>query len=136
MSDYGSTLAVLWAAHNLGDHVIQTDHQAAHKTHSWKAMTGHVGSYTATQVAALLGLRTLTGGRGGWRRLAAGVAFSAATHAFLDRRWPVTRLLAATGSAAFAERTDPICGSYLADQALHHACLAVSAALITGRETA
>jgi hypothetical protein len=38
------------------------------------------------------------------------------THGFLDRRWPVVRLLQLTGSEKFAETT---WGVYATDQALH-----------------
>ncbi len=194
LAAFGAVLAALWAAHDFADHIMQTDHQAAHKVRSWPAMAGHVGSYTAVQVGALALLR------GGFSpgRLVAGVAFSAVTHAFLDRRWPVWRALALTGSPEFAksrveaERELLVCtnvdadpdgpsnleeaghaladavlaarhgdeqqagdalafavrhavtvidpehptslhGPYLADQALHHACLFVSAFLIAGR---
>lgn len=118
-------------------------------------MGGHVGGYTAAQVVALrvAGVRLLS-----WRTLA-GVAFSAATHAFIDRRWPVRWVLDHTGSLAFARSAVlpalrvvvpqvsgqftgrghtmpaplPLHGPYLADQALHHACLFVSARIIAGR---
>jgi|SRR5688500_6465586 len=129
---FGAVLAALWAAYDVTDHIVQTDHQAAHKATSWSAMAGHVGGYTAVQVGVLAALRTLLGVRPSPARLAAGVAFSAATHAFLDRRWPVKKVLQATGSPNFAEMLTPICGPYQADQALHHGALLVSALLITG----
>lgn len=158
---FGAVLAALWAAHDLADHVIgQTDHQAAHKATSWSAMAGHVGLYHAVQVATLGALRGLCGVRPSWRRTLAGVLLSASTHALLDRRWPVVRALELTGSAGFArsnrtpthghgpvgfppdgpdglhddrgDRPLPLHGPYLADQALHHTCLAVAAAVIAG----
>lgn len=148
---FGAVLAMLWVAHDLGDHVAQTDHQARTKADNWRGMAGHIGTYHLTQAAALAALRPL-GVRPSWRRVLAGMAFSAITHAFLDRRWPVVRLLELTGSPGFARpvvRTVgdvrdvlganstvdavgqlPLHGPYLADQALHHACLAVTAAVI------
>lgn len=109
---FGAVLATLWAAHDLGDHVLQTDHQAAGKAGpgaaGWRAMAGHVGSYHAAQVAALavtdraLGLGLRPG------RVAVAVALSASTHAFLDRRWPVRRALELTGSPGFARGTAPL----------------------------
>lgn len=153
----GATLAVLWAAHDLADHVVQTDHQAARKATSWRAMAGHVGGYHAVQLLALVLLRR-AGVRPSWSRTLAAVAWSAGTHAFLDRRWPVRRTLELTRSPGFARpevrvhldvdghgavvggagvpRTVdvtgplPLHGPYLADQALHHAALAVSAAIL------
>lgn len=147
-------LPTLLVAHNVADHVVQTDHQAAHKASSWSAMAGHVGGYQATQLGALLAVSRATGTCLSWRGMLLGGAFSAISHAFLDRRWPVRRLLELTGSRAFARpviRTAgdvrevtgaaptvdatgplPIHGPYLADQALHHGCLLISALLIAG----
>lgn len=156
---FAATYAALMPAHDLADHVVQTDHQAAHKAGpGWpaaRAMAGHVGGYHAVQLAVLLALRLL-GVRPSWRRTAAAVAVSAGTHALLDRRWPVRRVLELTGSPGFArpvvrtrgavepallrqnpptvaaEGPLPIHGPYLADQALHHAVLAVCAAILAG----
>lgn len=195
----GATYAALMAAHDVGDHIVQTDHQAATKASSWAGMVGHVGSYTALQVAALVALRA-GGVRPSWRRTLVAVAWSAGTHAILDRRRPVAALLRMTGSPGFAlsnvqperellvcanadadpdgptnieeaghalagaidavrrgdnwhagdalsfairhavavidpERPLPIHGPYLADQALHHACLLVAAAILAGGRT-
>jgi hypothetical protein len=144
---------MLWAAHDLGDHVVQTDHQAAGKATSWRAMAGHLVGYHATQAAAIAVLRSL-GVRPSWRATAAGIAFSAASHAFLDRRWPVARLLEHTGSTNFARPQVrvvvakgfesaprpistgvlPLHGPYLADQALHHLALTVVALILAGCE--
>lgn len=67
-----------------------------------------------------------------WVGLVAGLAVSAATHAFLDRRWPVRWLLQHTGKRDFAELRDGgLNGMYLADQALHQTALLVSAVVIT-----
>lgn len=153
---FGATMAALWAAHDLADHVVQTDHQAFTKSGDWRGIAGHICTYHITQAAALAALRTL-GVRPSWRRTLTGMAISAGTHAFLDRRWPVVRLLERTGSARFARPaipghghhgvhlygdsgwTDvgpdmplPLHGPYLADQALHHVCLAVAAYVLAG----
>jgi hypothetical protein len=128
------SLVVLVVAHQVGDHVVQTDAQAAGKTGAgWpaaRAMAGHLVTYHAC--AVLLLLATF-----GWLRLplavtamVAGLAFSAATHALLDRRWPVRAILHANRAAAFAATTGPVCGMYAADQALHYLALLVSALLI------
>lgn len=127
----GATYAVLMAAHDLGDHVVQTDHQAATKATSWTGMAGHVGSYTALQVVALTALRA-GGVRPSWRRVLAAVAWSAGTHAILDRRRVVAWLLRVTRSPKFAKLETPLNGPYLADQALHHGVLVVAAAILAG----
>src|SRR5258705_4071308 len=96
-------LVVLWVAHQVGDHVVQTDHQAGGKAGAgWaaaRAMTGHLLGYhtvaavLVTGVFALLGLPLTVAG------VLAGLGFSAATHRLLDRPTPVRRLLRAIGSA-------------------------------------
>ena len=128
---FAAVLGALLVGHNVGDHLAQTDHQAAHKAESWPAMAGHVGSYHAVELVALAALRPL-GVRPSARRVLGGLAFSAATHALVDRRWPVTAFLRRTGSPVFAEMTTPLNGPYAADQAIHHACLFVAALIITG----
>jgi hypothetical protein len=157
---FAAVLSTLHAAHDLADHVVQTDMQALRKAYDWRAMAGHVGSYHATQVAALVAADRVLGlGLSRWR-VAAAVALSAGTHAVLDRRWPVRRLLELTGSEGFAAsrtivRLDvdglgrvrvpagvptqvdavgpvPLHGPYLADQSLHHACLWLAALIMAG----
>ncbi|MDH6709881.1 hypothetical protein P3T27_006630 [Kitasatospora sp. MAA19] len=147
LATFGAVWGVLAVGHNLADHVFgQSDHQAANKgapsaedvaagaspRRGWAACLAHVGQYHLV-MAALLALvwlfiplpLTVTG-------LAAGFVWSAATHAVLDRRWPVRWLLQRTGSPAFADlRSAGLNGLYLADQALHAGALLISALLIT-----
>ncbi len=156
---FAAVYAALMAAHDMGDHVAQTDAQAQLKTSGvpgrwYGPMAGHLLTYHATQAAALAAL-ALVGVRPRWSRTYAGMVFSAGTHAFIDRRWPVRALLRRTGSARFADATIPptpvmrqgvsgpvrwqtqaqpipLHGVYLADQACHHACLFVAALIISG----
>jgi hypothetical protein len=130
---FAAVLATLHAAHNVGDHIAQTDHQALRKTDpaGWvRPMAGHVAGYHAVQVAALLTVDRVLGLGLSPARVAAAVAWSAGTHAVLDRRWPVRWVLRRTGSAGFAETVTPINGPYVADQALHHAVLWVAALMV------
>lgn len=132
---FAAVAVTLTAAHQVADHVTgQTDRQAANKAapgwYGWRHLLGHVAAYhltvgvmlTVTVIA--LGLPVTAAGVG------SGLAFSAVTHAVLDRRWPVRWLLTRTGAAGFADLQQPICGMYLADQSLHHGCLWVSALLV------
>jgi hypothetical protein len=135
---FAAVYATLRAAHDLGDHVLQTSDQALGKaaTDGWgRAMAGHVGGYHAAQVAGLLAADRALGLSLRSSRVALALALSVGTHALLDRRWPVRRLLELTGSAGpWAEGTHvaaepgstapvPLHGPYLADQALHHLVL-------------
>ncbi|WP_432991409.1 DUF3307 domain-containing protein [Dactylosporangium sp. CA-233914] len=131
---FAVALAALFVGHSLGDHIAQTDHQAATKAGpgapAWRALAGHLLTYHLTLGAVLLvtalALRLPMSPWG----VTAGLLFSAVTHAVLDRRWPVRAVLRATRSPQFAEAQTPICGMYVADQALHHLALLGTALLI------
>ncbi|TQS44343.1 DUF3307 domain-containing protein [Cryptosporangium phraense] len=121
----------LLAGHQAGDHLVQTDHQAQHKASDgakgWRAMAGHVASYTACQAVALAGL-SAAGVKLRPSRALAALAVSAGTHAFIDRRWPVVWWQDRTGSGPFVRLADHgINGAYLSDQAAHVVCLYVAA---------
>lgn len=153
---FGAVFAALFAAHQVADHWVQTEHQAATKgmpgAEGWKANLGHVASYTATQGAALavadraLGLRLTPG------RALAALALSAITHSVIDRRWPLKLAAERTGHAGFyalgaprpthpqsAARPDNPClgtGAYAMDQSAHIGFIAVAALLAaTGRRS-
>jgi hypothetical protein len=129
-------LVVLLVAHQVGDHVVQTDHQAGGKAGAgWaaaRAMAGHLAAYHTTAVVVLVGTFALLDLPLTWAGATAGIGFSAATHALLDRRWPVRAILRTTRSPKFAATLAPVCGMYAADQALHQLALLVSALLIAG----
>ncbi len=117
-------LTVLLVAHEVGDHVLQTDHQASAKAAlrggpAARAMAGHL-AYRAYGPAACSPRVPLLDLPARWPQLAAGLLFSAATHGLLDRRWPVRAILRGTRSGAFAAATHRRCGLYAAGQALHH----------------
>jgi hypothetical protein len=126
--------AALYASHMVADHIVQTDWQAQGKTadKGWALpMAGHLAGYLITQYAFLYAV-VLAGVPFGLWGFLGGLAFSVVTHGVIDRRRPVRWLLEHTGSADFAERTTPICGMYLADQALHVGCLFVAALIVGG----
>ena len=116
---------VLLAAHLLGDWIAQSDWQAATKTRSWAALAAHVTSYHLLMGALLL-VPVL---RDGWpaSKALAALLVSAATHAVIDRRWPVRALLTASASPGFATLE---WGVIAADQALHLTILAMLAVLL------
>lgn len=104
---FAAVLSTLRAAHDPGDHVLQTERQSIRKTSPdrpvWApALAGHVGSYHAAQLAALLAADRVLDLRLRPHRIALAVAWSAGTHALLDRRWPVDRILARTGHLSTA----------------------------------
>lgn len=137
---FAAVYALLHAAHQAGDFLVQTDAQARRKpcatdrtvecteTDSWGALAGHIVSYHLAQAAALAAGNHFLGLGLPSRRIAAGIAVSALTHAVIDRRWPVRLWMDNTGSTAFRRAG----GAPQVDQAMHHLALAAAAATITG----
>lgn len=113
---------LLLAGHLIGDWIVQTDYQAVNKTTSWKANQQHMLGYHLA-LAALAALAAPV-----WA-VAVIVAVSWSTHAVIDRRWPVVRLMEATGSGPFSKTTF---GVIAVDQALHLSILSVLAAALGG----
>lgn len=136
-----AVFVALYAGHQVGDHAVQSNAEAAakgaptgarlaagsHPWQGWAACLRHVASYTATQAAALAVVAvvapvTLSGA-------GAGLAISASTHAVVDRRWIVRLLIRAKRCQDWRE------APYLLDQSLHAGALlvaAVAAAVATG----
>lgn len=139
-SRFAAVAATLTAAHHVGDFLLQTDHQAVCKpaasdravvcseSESWRALAAHVASYHAVQVVGLLVANRALGLKLRPGRVVAGVAISAATHAVIDRRWPVRVWMDNTGSAEFRQHG----GAMHVDQTLHHLSLWASALTIAG----
>lgn len=139
---FATAYAVLTAAHEGGDYLIQRDTDARDKGKEGPAGRAaclrHVTSYTATQGLALLAAdRGLRLGLN-WRRAAAGLALSAATHYLADRcngQWAddspgaplLVRAAHAAGKGTWLER-DPNAGA-LVDQAWHKVCIGLAAAV-------
>lgn len=145
--------AALRTAAHVADHWGQTSHQAMHKADAGvaghRAMAGHVASYAGTQAVALVAVNSLLGMKMKPSRMAAAIAFSAATHWFIDRRWPVRKLAESMGKtgckrdgqcvdfehAADGSECDggfhglggPLGGAYILDQSAHHLMEAVAA---------
>lgn len=120
-----ATYAALRAAAGIGDFWAQTSHQAVHKADAGlsghRAMAGHVASYAGAQAVALIAADRLLGVGLRPSRIAAAVAFSAATHWLIDRRWPVRRVALALGKEEFLGLDTSVFGSHFhLDQSAHH----------------
>lgn len=116
---------VLLCSHLVGDWVAQSDWQAANKTRSWAALAAHLARYHLVMGLLLL-IPVLRDGWPAWKALAV-LAVSAATHAVIDRRWPVRALMRAVGSPGFATLE---WGVIAVDQALHLSILSMLAVLL------
>ncbi len=113
--------AALYAGHQLGDHVVQTNAVAmskaapapdlvaagVHPWHGWGACLRHVGTYTLVQAAAVAAIWVVAPLRPSG--VLAGLAVSASTHAVIDRRWVVRLLIRAKGCQDWPQ------GPYLID---------------------
>jgi hypothetical protein len=92
---FAATFTALYAAHQVADHWIQTDHHATEKgAAGWRgrlACMTHVATYTATGAVFLGALAWRCGLDLPPGHLAAGLAVSAVTHYFADRRTPLRR---------------------------------------------
>jgi hypothetical protein len=128
------SLAGLGVSHLLGDIVLQSDAQAvgkafpgndrlhagAHPWTGWSACLSHVFSYLAVQAAGLgfvlLFIPIPLPG------IIAALALSGSTHAVIDRRWVVRRIIA-------AKRCTWRDAPFWVDQALHGGCLFLAAGL-------
>jgi hypothetical protein len=132
---FAATFAALYAAHQVADHWIQTQHQADTKGQPGApgrmACAAHVASYTVTAFIALAAVCLVTGASGSWPHLLVGLAVSAVTHYIADRRTPLRRIADATGSGSFYRvNGGGMCGAYLLDQSWHIGWLFVAALVI------
>jgi hypothetical protein len=124
---FATIFILLYVAHLTADYAIQTDHQAAHKMEKsrkgWTANLTHAGTHTITTAITLAA---------GWATLdlnidlpatAAALAWITGSHAFIDRRWPVTWWMTHTGSTDWISRG----GAAHVDQTAHVIALLVAA---------
>lgn len=123
----------LAAGHWTGDYWIQTNSQAAAKGRpGWPgrlACAAHVATYTLALAACLAAAAAELGVPVTAGHAAAGLAVSAVTHYYADRRGPLRRLAAALGKGGYWDNG----GSAPLDQAWHWWWLFVSALVIAGR---
>jgi hypothetical protein len=141
---FAAYLAALLTAHTVGDHWIQTHHQAMNKGRRDRAgvlaCLMHVTTYTATTALfgavawAALGLHITPAG------FVAGQLVSAVTHYWADRRYTLAGLARRIGKteyynlgaprAGHDDNPTPCTGGYTLDQS-YHAFWLFLAALIT-----
>lgn len=118
-------------------------------------MAGHIASYAGSQALALVAANSLLDMRLKPGRIAAAITISAATHWFIDRRWPVRKLAESLGKTGcrldgkcaepehapdgddcdggFHGLGGPLGGAYILDQSAHHLMEAVAAVVAARR---
>jgi hypothetical protein len=146
LGTFAAVFAALYAAHQVADHWVQTQHQADTKGQpGWAgrlACAAHVATYTATGMLALLTLSLATGWRPDAWHLTTGMAVSAVSHYIADRRTPLRRIAAALGSAKFYALGVPRpgrddnpslgTGAHALDQSWHVGWLFAAALMVAG----
>lgn len=127
---FAAVFVVLYVAHQVADHWVQTEHQAATKGRpGWQgrvACAAHVGTYVLTAlvlvsaVALLLPLDVSVPG------VLAGQVVSGVTHYWADRRATLQRLAELVGKAVFYRLGAPRAHLPMAPGAWHPASAATS----------
>lgn len=143
---FAAAYAVLTAAHEVGDYIIQRDDDATAKgkpgREGARACARHVLTYSAGQAVALWAANRYLGLGISRSRAAVGILLSAATHYPIDRcatHWaetgPDAPLLVRAAHAIGKDRwltRDPGAPALL-DQAVHKGCVALAAVVVAGR---
>lgn len=133
---FAVVFAALYAAHEVGDHWVQTHHQACGKGAADRRgrllCAQHVASLTATKAIALVAVVLVTGlALSPWAAVA-GLVVDAASHYWADRRFTLAALAVRLRKADFANLGDGKAaptgtGAYALDQSWHVGWLFVAA---------
>ena len=127
---FAVSLPALLVAHHVGDHWVQTSHQAQGKAARDRSgaccCAAHVATYTLTTAVAQGLVWALFGLAINPLAFAAGQLLSAGTHYWADRRFTLAWLARVLGKFGYYEHG----GAYELDQAFHRFWL-LAAALIT-----
>ncbi|WP_331719542.1 DUF3307 domain-containing protein (plasmid) [Streptomyces sp. NBC_01102] len=148
---FAAAFVALFIAHSVGDHWVQTSHQAAEKGRAgWAgrlADARHVLGLTITKGIALAAVVLVLDLPVTALGLVAGLGIDAATHWWADRRSTLAWLAKVTGKTEFyslgtsAHPAHPVTaegkpaatlgtGAYALDQSFHHLFLGIAALLI------
>lgn len=136
---FPAVFATLYAAHQVGDHWVQTHRQACVKGELSRrgqiACLWHVASLTLTKFAAIYLLVFVTGLPLNFWTLFAGMTLDAASHYWADRRYTLQNLAERLGKADFYKLGLPEAapcgtGAYALDQSWHVGWLFLTSLLI------
>ncbi|MEV0580929.1 DUF3307 domain-containing protein [Streptomyces sp. NPDC050392] len=125
---FASLFVLLYAAHLLGDYPFQTDHQAGckadHGAAGWRANFAHAATHVLFCSLALVVAAVVFGESAGVLPGIVAVLWIGATHAFIDRRWPVTRWMTFARQQGWAQHGG---GAAHVDQTAHALVLVIAA---------
>jgi hypothetical protein len=144
-AEFAASFVALYAAHQIADHWVQTEHQAATKGCAGRrgrvACAAHVGTYTATAAVSLALTFWVCGMHPDTLRVGAGLAASALTHYLADRRTPLRLIAEAVGHRPFFHLGMPRpgrddnpslgTGAYAMDQSWHIWWLFIAALIMS-----
>lgn len=138
---FAAAYAALYAAHEVGDHWVQTSTQALRKGGAgWRgraACARHVASLTACKAVALAALPLVLDLPLSPWAVAAALVVDAVSHYWADRRSTLAAFAAKVGKGGFARLGDSVAapvgtGAYALDQSWHIGWLFVAALIIGG----
>ncbi|MER7213242.1 transcriptional regulator [Streptosporangium sp. NPDC000239] len=144
VATFAAVFCALWAAHSVGDHWIQTHHQACAKgAPGWTgriACVKHVATLTGTKAAALAALVWVTGLHLNPLTVVVGLLVDAVSHYWADRRTTLARLAKTLRKSDFHQLGDGMVapcgtGAYALDQSWHHLWLFITALAIAAGGT-
>ncbi|OAR26022.1 hypothetical protein A8W25_11060 [Streptomyces sp. ERV7] len=141
---FTAVFVVLYVAHSVGDHWVQTSPQSAHKGRpGWVgrlADARHVATLTLTKLALLIPAAALLGLHLSASGVVVGLVVDAVSHWWADRRTTLAWLARVTGKGEFYRLGAPRAGrddnphigtgAYALDQSFHHLWLLVAALII------
>jgi hypothetical protein len=144
-SIFAAVFVALYAAHSVGDHWVQTHHQACAKAAPTLAgrlaCARHVATLTATKAAALAAVVLLVGVTLHPLAAVTGLGVDAVSHYWADRRVTLAKLADLIGKSGFYQMGAPRpgiddaphlgTGAYALDQSWHVAWLFIAALIIT-----
>lgn len=124
---FASLFILLYVAHLAADYPFQTDHQAGHKADcsaaGWRANLAHAATHVLLCSLALVVGSAVLGESAGVLPSVVAVLWIGATHAVIDRRWPIARWMAFARQAGWAKHG----GAAHVDQTAHVLALVVAA---------
>jgi hypothetical protein len=124
---FAALFVLLYLGHLLADYPFQTDHQAGCKADQgaagWRANLAHAATHVLTcSLALAIGSLVLDDVHLAVWPASVAVLWIGATHAFIDRRWPVARWMAFARQAGWAKHG----GAAHVDQTAHVTALVLA----------
>lgn len=141
VASFAAVFCTLYAAHQVGDHWVQTHRQACNKgqrtTVGVRACLVHVATLTGTKMVALGLLMLVAGLRLSGPVVVVALLVDAVSHYWADRRFTLAGLAERIGKGGFyrlglPEAAPAGTGAYALDQSWHVGWLFITALIVAG----